>query len=266
MSPFKFLPLLLFCVMAQGALPEAMWREGVPVSEIRESLHRPGLDPEDQVRLRLLLMKRLYENKAGMMDMLSSVSTTKAAVEALAAARPDDGRTHCLKAEMLQYVPGFLGGSLDRADELFGKALALSPDSETRYKAALFHLNSRYLGEKKTASLDRAEELLRQIHRLPKPEGADGPRALVWRWTPYQLAVIAMVRGNTNEALALVALHREHCPESIWGPYLAWTLTRFGNPSKSVWGSPAEALATCRKLARDQGDRVMLDRLAKEEK
>ena len=290
-------PFFTMLALAGGLLLGAeagsgVWKAGVQPAALREELemvgaHRRRTDAleswRQEARLHAVLMKRLYETKAGLLTQLAQLRAFKAFASEIDRRLPEDPVALAYVAQLRQFTPGWLGGSLIEAEARFTKALmqegsplsgataggdptvGAGASSEILYFAAYFHLNLKpRAGAHDLGPVKRAEELLHLSERHLAGELDASRKDYLSIWIPYQLGVARLELGDEAGARSRWSAHLARLPDSYWGHYQFWALEKKNAGKHGATRAGATHAAEAARLAREQGDLAFLDRLRAE--
>ncbi|MBL8995173.1 MAG: hypothetical protein JNM63_17635, partial [Spirochaetia bacterium] len=207
------------------------------------------------------------ETKKGFARLLSLLSDSRKFHENFAKQFPDEWIARAGLADYYHFLPGFLGGSKEKAEKLYLEAAGLGADPEALYRRLLFYLNAPEEMPMKEPRSKTCADILTELEKslLSKTVSGDIKLLYLKRWTVYQRGVWYFWSAKPREALAKMNEHLAENPRSYWTWYFLWRIGRY-EPGLvgATLPSPEISFQNALRIAGELDDPVFIDRIKSE--
>lgn len=251
------------------SLPALLWSEGPKLADIEKAL----VDLETSSKssncdfligkshLLSVQLRRTWETKKGYVRLLSLLSESKSFHENFMKQFPGEWIPRAGLADYYNFLPGFLGGSKEKAEKLYLEA-ASNADPEALYRRLLFYLNAPEELPMKEARSRICADILGQLEKSLPGDSTDPRLQYLKRWTTYQRGVWLFFNSQPREALATLRRHLAENPRSYWAWYFLW---RIGRSEPGLVGpelpSPEICFQNATKFGAELDDPVFIERI-----
>ncbi|HMA99523.1 MAG TPA: hypothetical protein VKS21_00915 [Spirochaetota bacterium] len=163
-------------------------------------------------------LSRAWKQKEGNLKLLLIATRLKDHNTEMIKRYPENGNGYTGLGEYYLYMPWYLGGSMDKAEEYLTKGAKLNQQLYNEYRLLLLYLN-------KLKAYDKADKILNSLEQK-KASRLCFYEKNYFKWITYQRGVYYYFTGSKKAARRQMMMHKNKVTNSYWAYYFIWRIDR----------------------------------------